>query len=74
MTKVIDINIKRKEKEINRGIGRNSDPLRMTHLRGSPHLNREVDTTFAERMARIKTSLEKIDYLMKALKEKEETK
>ena len=71
MTKVIDINIKRKEKEINQEIGRGRDPLHMTHLRGSPHLNQEVDTSFAERMAKIKTSLEKIDYLMKALKEKE---
>lgn len=72
MSKIIDLNKYKNQQITKKELTRNRQPLYISYLdgeiKGSPHFQRHDDDDFADRIVRIKTSLEKINQLMKDLK------
>ena len=69
---VVSLNKYREKKIAEEKYGRGRTPLYVSHMdsrvEGSPHLNNSESEDFGMRMQRIKSSLEKINFLLNELK------
>ena len=79
VSNVIDFTQFKEKKLLDDSLARGRTPLYLSHLDGkvrgkSPHFKRPSDEDMGDRMQRIKTSLEKINYLMNELKKSGKTK
>ena len=79
VSNVIDFSQFKEKKLLDESIARGRTPLYLSHLDGkvrgkSPHFKRPSSDDLGDRMQRIKTSLEKINFLMNELKKSDKSK
>lgn len=72
MSKVIDLNEHRKKKQEENDLTRGRKPLYVSHLKGTATGDKTDDQNLGDRISRIKNSLERINKLMKMLKDQSE--